>query len=91
MVFVRNFLLTTLVKIGPPKFRRFMVDLMPFKNVRQLRDIVDILDSTATEILEAKRRALREGDEAVARQIGQGKDVMSVLCMCIWKFCLLTY
>lgn len=83
MVFVRTFLLTTLVKLGPPKFRRFMVDLMPFKNVRKLRDIVDILDQTAVEILEAKRRSLREGDEAVARQIGQGKDIMSVLCMWI--------
>ena len=80
MIFVRTFLLSTLVKIGTPKFRRFMVDLMPFKNVRKLRDIVDILDGTAVEILEAKRRALREGDEAVKGQIGQGKDVMSVLC-----------
>jgi hypothetical protein len=83
MVFVRNFLLSTLIKLGPPKFRRFMVDLMPFKNVRELRDIVDVLDSTAIEILEAKQLALREGDEAVARQVGQGNDIMSVLRMCI--------
>jgi len=79
MVFVRNFLLKILVKIGPPKFRRFMVDIMPFKNVRKLRDIVDTLDRTAIEILEAKKRALREGDEAVGQQIGQGRDIMSVL------------
>ncbi|KAF8237919.1 cytochrome P450 [Tricholoma matsutake] len=79
MIFFRNYLVTTLVKLGPPRFRRFLVDLLPFENVRRLRDIVDIMDNTSIEILEAKRRALKEGDEAVAKQIGRGKDIISVL------------
>jgi hypothetical protein len=36
---------------------------------------------TSVEILESKKRALREGDEAVARQIGRGQDIMSILSM----------
>jgi hypothetical protein len=83
MFFYRNYLLTTLVKLGPPRFRRFVVDLLPFKNVRRLRDIVDVIHNTSIEILEAKRRALKDGDEAVARQIGGGKDIISILSMCI--------
>ena len=79
MIFFRNYLLTTFVKLGPPRFRRFLVDLLPFKNARRLRDIVDIIHDTSVKILEEKRRALREGDEVVAKQIGRGKDIISIL------------
>lgn len=79
MVFFRNYLLTTFVKLGPPRFRRFLVDLLPFENARRLRDIVDIIHNTSVEILEAKKRALWEGDEVVAKQIGRGKDIISIL------------
>jgi hypothetical protein len=79
MIFFRNYLLTTFVKLGPPRFRRFLVDRLPFKNARRLRDIIDIIHNTSVEILEAKRHALQEGDEVVAQQIGPGKDIMSIL------------
>jgi hypothetical protein len=79
MIFFRNHFLSTFVKLGPPRFRRFLVDLLPFKNARRLRDIVDIVHNTSIEILEAKRRALQEGNEAVVKQIGQGKDIISIL------------
>ena len=36
-------------------------------------------NSTSVEILEAKRRALKEGDAAIAAQIGHGKDILSIL------------
>ncbi|KAF8237924.1 cytochrome P450 [Tricholoma matsutake] len=79
MIFFRSFLSTTLLKLGPPRFRRFLVDLLPFENVRRLRDIVNVMDNTSIEIFEAKRRALKEGDEAIAKQTGRGKDIISVL------------
>lgn len=41
--------------------------------------MVDIMFSTASEIYQSKRRALQEGDEAVSRQIGRGKDIIAVL------------
>ena len=86
MIFVRTYLLTTLVKLGPPKFRRFLVDLLPFKNVRQLRDSIDTIHNTSVEILEAKKRALKEGDDVVAKQIGRGKDILSILSSCNLRF-----
>jgi hypothetical protein len=82
MISIRTYFLSTLVKLGPPRFRRFLVDLLPFKNARRLRDIIDILDNTAKEILEVKKRAIQEGDDAIAEQVGHGKDIISVLCMC---------
>lgn len=78
MFVLRNYLLPTLVKLGPPGFRRFMVNLLPIKNVRRLRDIINVLHNTSVEILEARRRALLEGDEAVVSQIGR-KDITSIL------------
>lgn len=82
MFFFRVYLLPTLVKIGPPRFRRFLVGLLPFENVQRLRGIVDVMSNMSIEILEAKKRALKEGDEAIARQIGKGKDIISILSMC---------
>jgi hypothetical protein len=74
--------LPILVKFGSPKFRRFIVDHLPFKNATRLRDIVDIMHATSIEILEAKERALKEGDEAAVQQIGRGQDIISILSMC---------
>jgi len=52
---------------------------LPWKSLHDLRDIVDIIDNTSVEIFEAKKKELEEGDEAVTQQIGQGKDIMSIL------------
>ena len=71
--------LAPLVKLGSPKFRRFILDLIPWKPLRDIRDITDVLHSTAVEIIGSKKRALKDGDEAVERQIGQGKNILSIL------------
>jgi len=44
-----------------------------------MRDIIDVINSTAAGIYEEKKKALEEGDEAVTRQIGKGNDIMSIL------------
>lgn len=41
--------------------------------------MVDILESQSKEILTAKRVALAHGEDAVVRQVGEGKDIMSIL------------
>jgi hypothetical protein len=74
--------LTPLVRIGTPKFRRFILDLIPSKTLHQLRDISDVIHNTSIEIINSKKRALEDGDEAVARQIGEGKDILSILSTC---------
>ena len=66
-------------KIGTAQFRRAIVDLVPLKDVKRIRDIVDIFHSTSVEIFETKNQALREGDRALAAQIGRGKDIISIL------------
>ena len=78
LTFLRMYL-TPLIRLGTPKFRRFILDLIPWKPLHQLRDISDVIHETAVEIVNSKKRALEDGDEAVARQIGEGKDILSIL------------
>jgi len=72
-------LMPIFVKLGPPRFRRFLMGLVPHKAIRRTQEIVDIMDRTSVEIFERKRSALQQGDEAVLQQIGHGKDIMSIL------------
>jgi hypothetical protein len=79
MLIHRTYLLPTLINFGPPKFRRFLVDIVPWRSLQKLRDIIDVMHDTSVEIFEAKKKALREGDEAVSKQFGGGKDILSIL------------
>jgi len=75
----QTILIPIVSKIGTAQFRRAIVDLVPLEDVKRIRDIVDVLHSTSVEIFETKKKALREGDRALAAQIGRGKDIMSIL------------
>ena len=66
-------------EIGSPSFRRFIVNLLPWKDVHQIRDIVDYMYDIATGIYEKKKQAFEQGDEAVTQQIGGGNDLISIL------------
>ncbi|KAJ7170583.1 cytochrome P450 [Mycena crocata] len=67
------------VKIGSPKFRRFIINIFPWKNLHDSRDMVDFMYATAVQIYNEKKTALDKGDEAVSAQIAQGKDIISIL------------
>jgi hypothetical protein len=59
-----------------------LLKLLPFSNVQKLQKMVDVMDKTSIEIFQSKKAALEEGDEAVLKQVGRGKDIMmSLLCM----------
>ncbi|KAF5327121.1 hypothetical protein D9619_004725 [Psilocybe cf. subviscida] len=77
--FAGPLLAPTLRKIGSAKFRRFVVDMFPWKGLHDLRDIIDVMDQTSKEIYAEKIQALEAGDEAISAKIGQGKDIMSIL------------
>ncbi|KAJ3551150.1 hypothetical protein NM688_g4887 [Phlebia brevispora] len=66
-------------KLGPAFLKRWLLNLVPDRNIQDLKNSVDIMNTTSVEILENKRTALRMGDEVVKRQVGEGKDIMSVL------------
>ncbi|KAF9565116.1 cytochrome P450 [Agrocybe pediades] len=77
--FIRNYFLSTFVKIGTPRFRRFIVDILPARSVRELKNIIDTMHDTSVMIYQSKKKAIAEGDATLAEQIGRGKDIMSIL------------
>jgi hypothetical protein len=68
-----------LINIGPPYFRRFIVKILPWKALKEICSIVDIMDETSMKVFEEKKRALSKGDNTVLHQVGEGKDIMSIL------------
>ncbi|THU97070.1 cytochrome P450 [Dendrothele bispora CBS 962.96] len=80
MWMARRYVLPWAMKIGSPSFRRWVLSTIPWKNMHwHIRDISDYTWQFSKEIYEEKKKALAEGDEAVARQLGKGKDIKSIL------------
>jgi hypothetical protein len=52
---------------------------VPWKTLHDVRDKVIYMHELSASIYREKKHALEQGDEAVARQIGRGKDILSVL------------
>ena len=72
-------MLPMLKKLGPPQFRRWLLDMVPMQQVQRVKEIVDILDQNTREIFSGKRAALEAGDAAVKEQVANGNDIMSIL------------
>ncbi|KAI0333105.1 cytochrome P450 [Cubamyces sp. BRFM 1775] len=77
--FVLRQLLPVLVHIGPASFRRKVVEMIPYGPAQRMKQISDAMHDRSVRIINEKREALERGDEALKHQIGEGKDIMSVL------------
>ena len=56
--------------------------MAPFGVVQRLRQIIDTIHARSIGIIDEKKAALEQGDEALKEQVGEGKDLMSVLREC---------
>ncbi|KAI1784540.1 cytochrome P450 [Ganoderma leucocontextum] len=65
--------------IGTPAFRRKVLEWLPWKSLHKLKSVVDTMHRRATEIYREKKALLETGDEALTLQVGEGKDLMSIL------------
>ncbi|EPQ53107.1 cytochrome P450 [Gloeophyllum trabeum ATCC 11539] len=72
-------LLPYLMKIGPPRFRRFLVEKVSNQKVQSLKEKIDIMEKTSKHIYQTKVEVLAKGDEALSKQVGEGRDIMSLL------------
>ncbi|KAI0651533.1 cytochrome P450 [Trametes meyenii] len=76
---IPRLLLPLLLKIGTPAFRRRIVDATPNAYVQRMKGIVDTMHERSVLIFNEKKEALARGDDAVKHQIGEGRDIMSIL------------
>ncbi|CAE6474313.1 unnamed protein product [Rhizoctonia solani] len=70
-------ILPTLMKIGPARFRRCVVECLPFSPIQRMKKVTDIMDETATIIYNRKKCALENG--TFESEIAAGNDIMSML------------
>ena len=78
IAFLRRLLLPYLPERGKA-LQRWLLDRLPHPRVQRVKDIVDTLHRCAVMVFESKKAALAAGDESVMRQIGEGRDIMSIL------------
>lgn len=69
--------------VGPPSVRRWIAQNVPIKRLNRAVQLTDIMDEMSREILNSKKAALKEGDDAIMHQVGEGKDIMSILSVSI--------
>lgn len=67
-------------KLGPPRYLGKLIDMLPVAKLRDFRRIIMKMHSESVIILTQKRAALQAGDDEMTRAVGEGKDIMSVLC-----------
>lgn len=75
-------LLPIIINLVPIWSRRRLMDIMPFKALKEMKVIVDTLYDKCASIYTEKRRALDEEKEANINGFGKAKDIMSVLREC---------
>ncbi|CCL99519.1 uncharacterized protein FIBRA_01537 [Fibroporia radiculosa] len=74
-----RFVLPLIARFSPAKLGRSVIDRVPHGEVQAVKTIIDTMDRRSRAIYESKKAALRAGDEAVLQQMGEGKDIMSIL------------
>ncbi|KZT11768.1 cytochrome P450 [Laetiporus sulphureus 93-53] len=68
-----------LVHLGPARLRAWLLDRLPDPDIRGFKKVVDTMDRRSREIYREKQTAFHQGDETLVQQIGEGKDIMSIL------------
>ncbi|KAJ7701729.1 cytochrome P450 [Mycena metata] len=71
-------LLPILMNLLPPALRRFLINFIPSQPLHELRDLVDLTDSTAAQLVKDRKMA-QEGGKLDGSE--EGKDIMSLLGM----------
>ncbi|EPQ55977.1 cytochrome P450 [Gloeophyllum trabeum ATCC 11539] len=68
----------SLMKIGTPKFRRFIVERTPHWLVQRIRHMIDTMQQTSEDVFYSSSSALRKGNAAFQEE-AEGKDILSIL------------
>ncbi|KAM5542007.1 hypothetical protein V8D89_004317 [Ganoderma adspersum] len=78
LAFIVSFTVQGLSYVLPDWIIRRILRATPTKQVQKIMDISDVIVNRSREIIEEKREILLKGDVAMAHQVGEGKDLMSI-------------
>ena len=74
-----GYLLPKLARVFSNDVIRAILRRLPHADTRKMMDISDTLMRRSKEIIDEKKEALRKGDGPLTYQVGEGKDIMSIL------------
>lgn len=74
-------LLPYLLKIGTPKIRGWIAERFPSRRLQHIRDLKTTLRAEMGKLFYAKKAAIEKGDEVILQDVGEGKDILSILRM----------
>lgn len=63
----------------PKSWLTFATGVFPWEPLRNMRAISDSVCGIARQILRHKVEVIKQGGDALANEVGEGKDLMSVL------------
>ena len=69
-------------RLGSSLFRRRLAEKIPNADFQQLKNVIDTMDTRSREIFQQKKTATMKGDESVLQQLGEGRDILSILSSC---------
>lgn len=68
-------------EIWVTSFRRWVLDnLVPIAKIQRLKNLSDTINAEAAQVVAQRRLAIQSGEGAILQEVGEGKDIMSVLC-----------
>jgi hypothetical protein len=62
-----------------PKFLKFVGRMLPWPKLNQIMDLAETLNAEARRVYETKKKLLESGDDDTVKQVGEGKDILSIL------------
>jgi hypothetical protein len=68
-----------LTKVFHPKVLKIMGKAAPWRALNRIIELTDVMNAITKEIYDAKKRLLESGDSATVKQVGDGKDIISLL------------
>ena len=69
----------TALKLGPARFRRFLLDCLPSKPIQRMKTVSDVMHQRSLEIYNEKKAAIERGDQETLLAVGERKDMLSIL------------
>jgi cytochrome P450 len=66
-------------KVFHPKILKFLGRALPWPKLNHFMDLAETVNAISRGIYESKKRLLELGDDATVRQVGDGKDIISIL------------
>lgn len=79
------FTIPKLSYILPRRFLRAVLRAIPQTDVKHMMHISDTMAERSFEIIKNKKSALLRGDAELTHQVGEGKDIMSLLRECLFS------